>query len=63
VHRFLARILAEVALERVRRSRRVSLIKVALLGIDRSIESFLAIEIPHFQARAKQGNIYSPCTA
>jgi len=47
---------------RKKRSRRVSRIEVALRcssrglsALDRSIESFLAIEIPHFQARAKQG--------
>ena len=47
---------------RKRLSRRVSRIEVALRcssrglsPLDRSIESFLAIEIPHFQARAKQG--------
>lgn len=30
-------------------------LKQGLSALDRSIESFLAIEIPHFQARAKQG--------
>ncbi|OYV10812.1 MAG: hypothetical protein CG437_85 [Methanosaeta sp. NSP1] len=29
--------------------------QAGLSALDRSIESFLAIEIPHFQARAKQG--------